>query len=121
MNNLYLSDDELVENLENASPWFVGLYMETFLNNLKNLSNIREIDKLTDDIHKYDPLLYDENILDIYDRVESLISIIRGHRVKDALNLLITYDTDNIYDIYARQEAIYLLYLINNGKLTLPN
>ena len=34
MNYLYLSDDELVESLESASPWFVGLYMETFLNNL---------------------------------------------------------------------------------------
>ncbi len=29
MDNLHLSDDELVENFESASPWFVGLYMES--------------------------------------------------------------------------------------------
>lgn len=121
MNSLVLSDDELIENLENASPWFVGLYMETFLNNLSKLSSVKYIDEFTYDIRKYDPILSDENFFDIYDRVKSLLNIIHGNRVKDALNLLINYDTDNIYDIYARQEAIYLLYLISNNKLKLPN
>ncbi len=121
MNNLHLSDDELVESFESASPWFVGLYMETFLNNLSFLSNRQSKNEFTYDIHRYDPILIDENILDIYNRVESLLKIIRGGRVLDALKMVVDYDTDTIYDIYAREEAIYLLALINNGKITLPN
>lgn len=120
MNNLHLSDDELVENFESASPWFVGLYMETFLNNLSFLSNRQAKNEFTADIHRYDPILIDENILDIYNRVESLLKIIKGNRVLDALKMVLDYDTDTIYDIYARDEAIYLLYLIKNGKITLP-
>lgn len=120
MNNLHLSDDELVENFESASPWFVGLYMETFLNNLSFLSNRQTKNEFTTDIHRYDPILIDENILDIYIRVESLLKIIRGNRVLDALKMVLDYDTDTIYDIYAREEAIYLLTLIKNGKITLP-
>ncbi|MPN38057.1 hypothetical protein SDC9_185580 [bioreactor metagenome] len=120
MNNLHLSDDELVENFESASPWFVGLYMETFLNNLSFLSNRQAKNEFTTDIHRYDPILIDENILDIYNRVESLLRIIKGNRVLDALKMVLDYDTDTIYDIYAREEAIYLLSLINNGKISLP-
>ena len=120
MDNLHLSDDELVENFESASPWFVGLYMETFLNNLNFLSNRQTKNEFTSDIHRYDPILIDENILDIYNRVESLLKIIKGDRVLDALKMVLDYDTDTIYDIYAREEAIYLLYLIKNGKITLP-
>lgn len=120
MNNLHLSDDELVENFESASPWFVGLYMETFLNNLNFLSNRQAKNEFTSDIHRYDPILIDENILDIYNRVESLLKIIKGDRVLDALKMVLDYDTDTIYDIYAREEAIYLLSLIKNGKITLP-
>ena len=120
MNNLHLSDDELVENFESASPWFVGLYMETFLNNLSFLSNRQAKNEFTSDIHRYDPILIDENILDIYNRVESLLKIIKGGRVLDALKMVLDYDTDTIYDIYAREEAIYLLTLIKNGKVTLP-
>lgn len=120
MNNLHLSDDELVENFQSASPWFVGLYMETFLNNLSFLSNRQTKNEFTADIHKYDPILIDENILDIYIRVESLLNIIKGNRVLDALKMVLDYDTDTIYDIYAREEAIYLLALIKNGKITLP-
>ncbi|MCC3869321.1 hypothetical protein [Terrisporobacter mayombei] len=120
MNNLHLSDDELVENFESASPWFVGLYMETFLNNLNFLSNRQTKNEFTADIHRYDPILIDENILDIYNRVESLLRIIKGNRVLDALKMVLDYDTDTIYDIYAREEAIYLLALIKNGKVTLP-
>ena len=120
MNNLHLSDDELVESFESASPWFVGLYMETFLNNLIFLSNRQAKNEFTSDIHRYDPILIDENILDIYNRVESLLKIIKGGRVLDALKMVLDYDTDTIYDIYAREEAIYLLTLIKNGKVTLP-
>ena len=120
MNNLHLSDNELIEKFESASPWFVGLYMETFLNNLSSLSNKQDKNKFTHDIHRYDPILIDENILDIYNRVESLLKIIKSNRVLDALKMVLDYDTDTIYDIYARQEAIYLLSLINNGKVTLP-
>lgn len=120
MNNLHLSDDELVESFESASPWFVGLYMETFLNNLSFLSNRQAKNEFTSDIHRYDPILIDENILDIYNRVESLLKIIKGDRVLDALKMVLDYDTDTIYDIYAREEAIYLLTLIKNGKVTLP-
>ncbi|HBI92716.1 MAG TPA: hypothetical protein DDY58_09945 [Terrisporobacter glycolicus] len=120
MNNLHLSDDELVENFQSASPWFVGLYMETFLNNLSFLSNRQTKNEFTADIHRYDPILIDENILDIYIRVESLLNIIKGNRVLDALKMVLDYDTDTIYDIYAREEAIYLLALIKNGKITLP-
>lgn len=120
MNNLHLSDDELVENFESASSWFVGLYMETFLNNLSFLSNRQAKNEFTYDIHRYDPILIDENILDIYNRVESLLKIIKGNRVLDALKMVVDYDTDTIYDIYAREEAIYLLTLIKNGKITLP-
>lgn len=120
MNNLHLSDDELVENFESASPWFVGLYMETFLNNLSSLSNRQTKNEFTTDIHRYDPILIDENILDIYNRVESLLRIIKGNRVLDALKMVLDYDTDTIYDIYAREEAIYLLSLIKNGKISLP-
>lgn len=120
MNNLHLSDDELVESFESASPWFVGLYMETFLNNLSFLSNRQAKNQFTSDIHRYDPILIDENILDIYNRVESLLKIIKGDRVLDALKMVLDYDTDTIYDIYAREEAIYLLTLIKNGKITLP-
>ncbi len=120
MDNLHLSDDELVENFESASPWFVGLYMETFLNNLNFLSNRQTKNEFTSDIHRYDPILIDENILDIYNRVESLLKIIKGDRVLDALKMVLDYDTDTIYDIYAREEAVYLLYLIKNGKITLP-
>lgn len=120
MNNLHLSDDELVENFQSASPWFVGLYMETFLNNLSFLSNRQTKNEFTADIHRYDPILIDENILDIYIRVESLLNIIKGNRVLDALKMVLDYDTDTIYDIYAREEAIYLLSLIKNGKITLP-
>ena len=120
MNNLHLSDDELVESFESANPWFVGLYMETFLNNLSFLSNQQAKNEFTSDIHRYDPILIDENILDIYNRVESLLKIIKGDRVLDALKMVLDYDTDSIYDIYAREEAIYLLALIKNGKITLP-
>ena len=120
MNNYFLSDDELVENFESASPWFVGLYMETFLNNLNSLSNRQYKNEFTYDIRKYDPILVDENILDIYDRVESLLKIIKGNRVLDALKMVLDYDTNNIYDIYARQEAIYLLSLIKSRKIKLP-
>ena len=120
MNNLHLSDDELVESFESASPWFVGLYMETFLNNLSFLSNQQAKNEFTSDIHRYDPILIDENILDIYNRVESLLKIIKGDRILDALKMVLDYDTDTIYDIYAREEAIYLLTLIKNGKITLP-
>ena len=120
MNNYFLSDDELVENFESASPWIVGLYMETFLNNLNSLSNRQYKNEFTYDIRKYDPILVDENILDIYDRVESLLKIIKGNRVLDALKMVLDYDTNNIYDIYARQEAIYLLSLIKSGKIKLP-
>ncbi len=121
MNNLHLSDDELVENFQSASPWFVGLYMETFLNNLSFLSNRQTKNEFTADIHRYDPILIDENILDIYIRVESLLNIIKGNRVLDALKMVLDYDTDTIYDIYAREEAIYLSALIKNGKITLPS
>lgn len=121
MNNLHLSDDELVENFQSASPWFVGLYMETFLNNLSFLSNRQTKNEFTADIHRYDPILIDENILDIYIRVESLLNIIKGNRVLDALKMVLDYETDTIYDIYAREEAIYLLALIKNGKITLPS
>lgn len=120
MNNLHLNDDEFIEVFESASPWFVGLYMETFLNNLSSLSNRQSKNEFTYDIHRYDPILIDENILDIYNRVESLLKIIKSDRVLDALKKVIDYDTDTIYDIYAREEAIYLLNLINNGKLNLP-
>lgn len=120
MNNLLLSDDELVESFESASPWFVGLYMETFLDNLSFLSNQQAKNEFTSDIHRYDPILIDENILDIYNRVESLLKIIKGNRALDALKMVLDYDTDTIYDIYAREEAIYLLALIKNGKITLP-
>ena len=120
MNNFLLTDDELIESIECASPWFVGLYMETFLNNLSFLSNRQYKNEFTNDIHRYDPILIEESILDIYNRVESLLRIIKGNRVKDALNIVIDYDTDSIYDIYARQEAIYLLALINNGKMNVP-
>ena len=120
MNNLHLSDDELVENFESASPWFVGLYMETFLNNLSFLSNRQAKNEFTYDIHRYDPILIDENILDIYNRVESLLKIIKGNRVLDALKMVVDYDTDTIYDIYAREEAIYLLTLKKKRKITLP-
>lgn len=120
MNNLYLSDDELVENLESASPWFVGLYMETFLSNLSFLSSRQAKNEFTYDIHRYDPILIDENILDIYNRVEALLKIIKGDRVFDALKMVVDYDTDTIYDIYAREEAIYLLSLLKNGKINLP-
>ncbi|MCC3865616.1 hypothetical protein K0040_15240 [Terrisporobacter petrolearius] len=121
MNNLHLSDDELVENFQSASPWFVGLYMETFLNNLSFLSNRQTKNEFTADIHRYDPILIDENILDIYIRVESLLNIIKGNRVLDALKMVLDYDTNTIYDIYAREEAIYLLALIKKGKITLPS
>lgn len=120
MSNLHLSDDELIESFESASPWFVGLYMETFLNNLSFLSNRQAKNEFTYDIHRYDPILINENILDIYNRVESLLKIIKGNRVLDALKMVLDYDADTIYDIYARQEAIYLLSLIKNGKITLP-
>lgn len=120
MNNLCLNNDELIENFEDASPWFVGLYMETFLDNLNLLSNEQTKNKFTYDIHKYDPVLIDENILDIYNRVEALLKIIKGNRVFDALKMVVNYDTDTIYDIYAREEAIYLLSLIKNKKLILP-
>ncbi len=120
MNNLSLSDDELVENFESASPWFVGLYMETFLNSLGSLSDKNSKNNFTHDILRYDPILIDENSLDIYNRVESLLRIIRGGRTLDALNMVLDYDTDTIYDIYAREEALYLLALIKKGKLTFP-
>ena len=120
MNYLHLSDDELIENFKSASPWFVGLYMETFLNNLSFLSNRQSKNEFTYDIHRYDPILIDESILDIYNRVESLLKIIKGNRVLDALKMVLEYDTDTIYDIYARQEAIYLLSLIKKNKISLP-
>lgn len=120
MNSLYLSDDELIENFESASHWFVGLYMETFLNNLNFLSSRQAKSEFTYDIHRYDPILIDENILDIYNRVDSLLKIIKGNRVLDALKMVVDYDTDTIYDIYAREESIYLLSLIKNGKVILP-
>ena len=120
MDYLHLSNDELIESFESASPWFVGLYMETFLNNLSFLCNRQLKNEFTYDIHRYDPILIDENLLDIYNRVESLLRIIKGNRVIDALKMVIEYDTDTIYDIYAQQEAIYLLSLINKGKILLP-
>ena len=120
MSTLYLSDDELIKNFESASSWFVGLYMETFLNNFNSLTNEKSKSEFTSEIHRYDPILIDENMLDIYIRVESLLKIIRGNRVLDALKMVINYDICNIYDIYAHDEAIYLLNLIKNGKFTLP-
>ena len=94
--------------------------METFLNNLSFLCNRQSKNEFTYDIHRYDPILIDENLLDIYNRVESLLRIIKGNRVVDALKMVIEYDTDTMYDIYAQQEAIYLLSLINKGKILLP-
>ena len=120
MNYLHLSDDELIENFKSASPWFVGLYMETFLNNLSFLSNRQSKNEFTYDIHRYDPILIDESILDIYNRVESLLRIIKGNKVVDALKMVTQCDTNTIYDIYARQEAIYLLSLIKKNKISLP-
>ena len=120
MDYLHLSNDELIESFESANPWFVGLYMETFLNNLSFLCNRQLKNEFTYDIHRYDPILIDENLLDIYNRVESLLRIIKGNRVIDALKMVIEYDTDTMYDIYAQQEAIYLLSLINKGKILLP-
>ena len=120
MDYLHLSNDELIESFESASPWFVGLYMETFLNNLSFLCNRQSKNEFTYYIHRYDPILIDENLLDIYNRVESLLRIIKGNRVIDALKMVIEYDTDTMYDIYAQQEAIYLLSLINKGKILLP-
>ena len=120
MSHLHLTDDELVENFESASPWFIGLYMETFLNKFYFLSNRQGKKEFTSDIHRYDPILVDESILDIYNRVESLLTIIKGDRVLDALKMVIDYDTSTIYDIYAREEAIYVLSLIKNGKINLP-
>ena len=120
MSSLYLSDNELFEIVENASPCFVGLYMETFLNNFIFLSNRQTKNEFTYDINKYDPILIDENLIDIYNKVESLLKIIKANRVLDALKIVVDYDTDTIYDIYAREEAIYLLSLINKGKIMLP-
>ena len=34
--------------------------------------------------------------------------------------MVVEYDTDTIYDIYAREEAIYLLALIKKGTIILP-
>ena len=120
MSNLYLTDNELIEVFQSASPWFVGLYMETFLNNFSLLSNRQGKNEFAYDIHKSDPILINENIIDIYNRVESLLKIIKGNRVLDALKMVVDYDTNTIYDIYAREEAIYLLSLINKGKIILP-
>ena len=89
MDYLHLSNDELIESFESASPWFVGLYMETFLNNLSFLCNRQSKNEFTYDIHRYDPILIDENLLDIYNRVESLLRIIKGNRVIDALKWLL--------------------------------
>ena len=94
--------------------------METFLNNLNFLSNRQSKNEFTYDIHRYDPILIDENLLDVYNRVESLLKIIKGNRVLDALKMVVEYDTDTIYDIYAREEAIYLLALIKKGTIILP-
>lgn len=121
MNYLYLSDDEFIESFESASPWFVGLYMETFLNNLNLLFNRQLKNEFTYNIRRYDPILIDENLLDIYNRVESLLRIIKGNRVVDALKMVTESDTHTMYDIYAREEAIYLLTLIKNGKIILPS
>ena len=44
----------------------------------------------------------------------------QAKRIIDALKMVIEYDTDTMYDIYAQQEAIYLLSLINKGKILLP-
>ncbi|WP_455539931.1 hypothetical protein [Terrisporobacter sp.] len=120
MNYLYLNDNDLIENFESAGSWFVGLYMETFLNNINFLSNRQYKNEFTHDIHRSDSILINENILDIYNRVESLLKIIKGNRVIDALKMVIEYNTDNIYDIHAREEAIYLLSLIKNKKISLP-
>lgn len=120
MSNLHLTDNELIEVFQSASPWFVGLYMETFLNNLSLLSNRQGKNEFAYDIHKSDPILIDENIIDIYNRVESLLKIIKSNRVLDALKMVVDYDTDTIYDMYAREEAIYLLSLIDKGKIILP-
>ena len=40
--------------------------------------------------------------------------------LEKALKMVLEYDTDTIYDIYAREEAIYLLSLIKNGNIILP-
>ena len=120
MSNLHLTDNELIEVFQSASPWFVGLYMETFLNNFSLLSNRQGKNEFAYDIHKSDPILIDENIIDIYNRVESLLKIIKSNRVLDALKMVVDYDTNTIYDIYAREEAIYLLSLIDKGKIILP-
>lgn len=120
MSNLHLTDNELIEVFQSASPWFVGLYMETFLNNFSLLSNRQGKNEFAYDIHKSDPILIDENIIDIYNRVESLLKIIKSNRVLDALKMVVDYDTDTIYDMYAREEAIYLLSLIDKGKIILP-
>lgn len=120
MSNLHLTDNELIEVFQSASPWFVGLYMETFLNNFSLLSNKQSKNEFAYDIHKSDPILIDENIIDIYNRVESLLKIIKSNRVLDALKMVVDYDTDTIYDMYAREEAIYLLSLIDKGKIILP-
>ena len=39
MEFIQLSDDELKQYFDSANSWFVGLYMESFLKNLENLSN----------------------------------------------------------------------------------
>lgn len=105
-----------------SSPFvlIISLLENCNINKVNFLYNRQSKQEFIYDIYIHDPILSDDNLLDIYNRVESLLRIIKGNKVVDALKMVTQCDTNTIYDIYARQEAIYLLSLIKKNKISLP-
>ena len=120
MQFIQLSGEELKEHFDKANSWFVGLYMESFLNNFENLSDQKYKDDLAEELKSSDPYLLDCPIDEIKEKIESLYKIICSKNVSEALNMVILFESDEEPNCYAYEEAKYLTSLIKKGSVKLP-
>ena len=120
MEFIQLSDDELKQYFDSANSWFVGLYMESLLKNLENLSNEDFLNELINDLKSSEPYLAESSLEEIKEKVDSLYKIICSKKVLEALNMVILFESDEEPNCYAYEEAKYLTSLIKKGSIKLP-
>ncbi|MDO5009432.1 MAG: hypothetical protein Q4E31_01290 [Intestinibacter bartlettii] len=120
MEFIQLSDEQLKEHFNNANSWFVGLYMESFLNNFDKLSNEDFKLEFASDLKSSEPYLINNSIDEIKEMVNSLYKIISAKKVLEALNMVILFESDEEPNCYAYEEAKYLRELIKKGRIKLP-
>lgn len=120
MEFIQLSDEQLKQHFENAKSWFVGLYMESFLQNFENLSDENFKSNLANNLKVEEPYFKDNSFDEIKSKVDSLFQIISAKKVLEALNMVILFESDEEPNCYAYEEAKYLISLIKNGRIKLP-